>query len=511
LNNICGVDIDTQAVEVTKLSLLLKVLEGENAETLGKSIKLFHERALPDLGANIKCGNSLIGSDFYEGKQLRLLDDEELYRINAFDWDAEFPEIMNAGGFDAVIGNPPWGGDIDRITSYIKSRYPHSTEGYRDSFKLFIEKGLSLARLGGLFSFIVPSAFMFQPRYIDVRRFLRQFCIQELWNIGDRVFGPKVTAPSCVFVVAKKNPPADAAVQVLDTTITRDNPEREKISRNPMYRCLAQSVYEKTTEETFVTYFRRLGTKEVYLREVLQCKDCGIKHQRVGCGMEQKGKSDLRSRIYYEGSQQDSDDHRFLTGSDLERYGWYVDYSVQRYFRANYKAILRTNEIVYFNEDVFNLPEKIVWRQTSDRIRAAIIGKHWFANTLQAGIVLNGEYDLRYVLGLLNSKFLNFLYIESVKETGRVFPQVKLAKVRSLPFRTIDFSDRTDKAYYEQMVTFVETMLKLHKDLQVAKTNHEKSLIQRQIDTTDKQINQLVYELYRPTDKEIRIVEEATK
>ena len=65
LNNIYGVDIDPQAVEVTKLSLLLKVLEGESDETLSKQLKLFQERALPDLGNNIKCGNSLIGPDFY--------------------------------------------------------------------------------------------------------------------------------------------------------------------------------------------------------------------------------------------------------------------------------------------------------------------------------------------------------------------------------------------------------------------------------------------------------------
>ncbi|MBU4446173.1 N-6 DNA methylase, partial [bacterium] len=120
LNNIYGVDIDTQAVEVTKLSLLLKVLEGETDETLKSQLKLFHERALPDLGNNIKCGNSLIGSDFYDGKQLSLLSEDEMYRINAFDWEKEFPEIFHRRdaclrptdrqakdaekGFDAVIG-----------------------------------------------------------------------------------------------------------------------------------------------------------------------------------------------------------------------------------------------------------------------------------------------------------------------------------------------------------------------------------------------------------------------
>ena len=94
LNNIYGVDIDAQAVEVTKLSLLLKVLEHESAETIGSTLRLFHERALPDLNENIKCGNSLIGSDFYDNKQMSMFDEEERYRINVFDWQAEFPEVF---------------------------------------------------------------------------------------------------------------------------------------------------------------------------------------------------------------------------------------------------------------------------------------------------------------------------------------------------------------------------------------------------------------------------------
>ncbi|MDO8684378.1 MAG: N-6 DNA methylase, partial [Armatimonadota bacterium] len=104
LNNIYGVDIDSQAVEVTKLSLLLKVLEGETRETLDAGLKLLHERALPDLGKNIKCGNSLIGTDFDTSG----LSGEELRRINPFDWNVEFADIMKSGGFNAVIGNPPY-------------------------------------------------------------------------------------------------------------------------------------------------------------------------------------------------------------------------------------------------------------------------------------------------------------------------------------------------------------------------------------------------------------------
>jgi len=142
-HNIFGVDIDPQAVEVTKLSLLLKVLEGESDQTLNTNLRLFHERALPDLGCNVKCGNSLIGTDYGLGTQMSFLSTEKKNQINLFDWDSGFPGIMNSGGFDAVIGNPPWGGDIDGITAYITQKYPSSTKGYRTASSCLWTKGLS--------------------------------------------------------------------------------------------------------------------------------------------------------------------------------------------------------------------------------------------------------------------------------------------------------------------------------------------------------------------------------
>ena len=165
LNNIYGVDIDPQAVEVTKLSLLLKVLEGESEETLANQLRLFHERALPDLAGNIKCGNSLIGPDYYNGHQLNMLDEEERYRINVFDWKAEFPAIFKAGGFDAVIGNPPYV-SIQTMNergpeevNYFNSRYSSAGVGNYDIYVVFVERGLSLLNSRGLLGFILPSKF----------------------------------------------------------------------------------------------------------------------------------------------------------------------------------------------------------------------------------------------------------------------------------------------------------------------------------------------------------------
>lgn len=166
LNNIYGVDIDTQAVEVTKLSLLLKVLEGENEQTISNQIKLFHQRALPDLGKNIKCGNSLIGPD-YQAEQLSFGSDEERTRINAFDWKSEFKEIMDSGGFDAVIGNPPYVfgrdwkalGISDEVKQYLTRRYT-SSPYQLDMFSIFMEKAFQLCSDNGFIGQIVPNVWL---------------------------------------------------------------------------------------------------------------------------------------------------------------------------------------------------------------------------------------------------------------------------------------------------------------------------------------------------------------
>jgi len=164
LNNIYGVDIDPQAVEVTKLSLLLKVLEGESSESLITQLSMFRERALPDLSDNIKCGNSLIGPDFYDNQQLSLMDDEEHYRVNAFDWYAAFPEVFSGEnpGFDGVIGNPPYV-DSEWMTRYLPNDRIYCSSHYKaasgnwDLFCVFVDKSLGICKLGGLTSLIVPN------------------------------------------------------------------------------------------------------------------------------------------------------------------------------------------------------------------------------------------------------------------------------------------------------------------------------------------------------------------
>ncbi|MBU2226593.1 MAG: Eco57I restriction-modification methylase domain-containing protein, partial [Proteobacteria bacterium] len=226
LNNIFGVDIDPQAVEVTKLSLLLKVLEGESGETLMNQLKLFHERALPDLSANIRCGNSLIGPDFYDGAQLNLLGDEDQYRINCFDWEKEFPEVFAGGngqtpsvtrggreaaspnrdgGFDAVIGNPPY----IRIQTmkewapleveFYKIAFAAAGKGNYDIYVVFVEKGLSLLNAKGRLGFILPHKF-FNAQYGEPLRNLlaKGKHLSEVVHFGDAQIFTGATTYTCL-------------------------------------------------------------------------------------------------------------------------------------------------------------------------------------------------------------------------------------------------------------------------------------------------------------------------
>ncbi len=212
LNNIYGVDIDHQAVEVTKLSLLLKVLEGESQDNLAKQAtidftggKKWRERALPDLSDTIKCGNSLIGPDFYE--QTTLDDEESTMKINAFDWNAEFEEIMEAGGFDAVIGNPPYVRQegLGEIKDYFK-KYYQTYHGMADLYTYFIEKGVNLLNDTGLWGNIVANKWMRANYGTPLRKWLKENHIVEILDFGDlRVFTTATTYP-CIMIVGKGKP-----------------------------------------------------------------------------------------------------------------------------------------------------------------------------------------------------------------------------------------------------------------------------------------------------------------
>ena len=196
-SNLWGVDKDEQAVEVAKLSLMLKCLEGENAGSIGAAREL-GMRALPDLGKNIRAGNSIIAPDFHHGLNP---DEKEILQINAFDWPREFPEIIGKdGGFDAVIGNPPYVRQEslgNGFKEYAQERY-EVFHGTADLFSYFIERGISLLKPGGRFSYIVSSKWMRANYGEPLRNFLRERELLEIVDFGDQQVFPGAATYTCI-------------------------------------------------------------------------------------------------------------------------------------------------------------------------------------------------------------------------------------------------------------------------------------------------------------------------
>jgi len=157
-------------ISTPKLSRSPALTAAEVLET-ETQLKLFHERALPDLGSNIKCGNSLIGPDFYENQQMLLLDDDGRYRINVFNWKQGFQLAMKEGGFDAIIGNPPYGASLtDPETEYLRSSYK-VVNNELDTYALFMEKAISIAKPGSPISMIVPTGWYSGVKFSRLRQY----------------------------------------------------------------------------------------------------------------------------------------------------------------------------------------------------------------------------------------------------------------------------------------------------------------------------------------------------
>ena len=167
-SNVFGVDLDPGAVEVTQLSLYLKMLENENRNTLQRQRELLpddDDPLLPPLEKNIQCGNSLIASDFS-------MIPDDLVRMRAFDWNVGFKDIMKSGGFDAVVGNPPYvllqTLDERPVFNYLSASY-RSARYKIDTYQVFMERAINLTKADGGFGFITPNSFLRNKHAVELR------------------------------------------------------------------------------------------------------------------------------------------------------------------------------------------------------------------------------------------------------------------------------------------------------------------------------------------------------
>jgi hypothetical protein len=547
LDNLYGVDIDAQAVEVTKLSLLLKVLEGDPGALSGQ-LSLLPERALPDLGDNIKCGNSLIGPDFYEQPSLfgragrdvpaeRLYDIGEQLRVNAFDWRAEFKDIMAAGGFDAVIGNPPYVRQevLKEYKGYFEAAY-QTFRSTADLYVGFMEKGHALLRPNGRFGMIVSNKWLRAAYGKPLREFLaREVTIEQIVDFAGLPVFPQATVRTIV-IISRSSTPTGETIRylapvsqqefqtVLDSQRIQELVEVKGIDLD--HSGLTPEGWSLISQSASNLVYR-LREKAVPLKDYIP-ENRTYRGLITGLNEAFILTENQRQEIIAEDPKSAEIIKPVLGGREVRRYGidskgkyiiWtYIGVPIKRYpaiFRhlksfqsqleprwdkGNYWWELRACD--YY--DKFEQP-KIIYPDIATTCRFTLDTDGYFSTNTTYFI----PGDDLYLLGLLNSSLAQFYFTQvcaGLEGGDTVYLRFFGQYLDGFPVRVIDLKNPHDLAKRDKMIQSVRVALDLNKKVKAEQNPQVKTLILRQIENYDRQINQLVFGLYGLTSEEIAII-----
>lgn len=498
LNNIFGVDIDGQAVEVTKLNLLLKALEGETKESIENVNKWFREPALPDLGNNIKCGNSLVGTDVLEMIEGFPETERNLQAsiINPFEWDDQngFPDIMKEGGFDAIIGNPPYRmlqphNSSDWLLAYLKGHF-FAADFKIDFFHLFLQKGIQLLRENGLLGYIIPTSLLNNVYVEKLRTWIMDHSsIKCIAVCPERVF-KKADVHTTVLILQRESKEAVRNNNLIFTTTklseanSKNTIEYSSV-RQDRFNQLVGKTWNVLINEHNASLIERLTTKYAKLGQI-----ASINRGLISGDRDKYFSNDRKTEEY----------EPIICGSDVFRY---YSNSPTEYvlFRRPESAGGCWDPKVHF------APHKIVVRQIGFEPSASFVDRPIAVTGNIFTIIANDPDEERYILGLFNSKLMKFYWKTMFTDFKSSFPQVTIFSLSQLPIRTTDPNVPSEKKQRDEVISHVERMLKLHKDLAEGKTPDEKTRTERLIEARDSEIDLLVYDLYGLTAEEVRIVE----
>lgn len=561
LNNIYGVDIDSQAVEVTKLSLVLKVLEGETEESLGSQLELFQPRVLPDLGSNIKCGNSLISpQDFYAGHQPRLLEDEEVYRVNPFDWKAEFPQVF-AGpdpGFDVVLGNPPYI-RIQTMTEwapleveFYKRRYETARKGNYDIYVVFVERGLELLNSHGTLGYILPHKF-FNAQYGQPLRTLitKQKSLAEIVHFGDQQVFAGASTYTCLMFLDKTGSESVTIAKVRDVQSWRVTGEAEAgtlpaedfgstewnltlSGANALFKRL-QSMSTRLSDVTERIYQGiKTGADSIFIvtevahdieRSTVYSKALGtecelesdVLHPLIKGGDSRPYRMSVgKRRIIFPYKTGDQGEVTSYSESELRnRYPLTYAYLLQfkaalakrdrgvargyqwfEYSRSQAIGIIRRPKL--FTPDIATLAS-FSEDQTGDVLFTGGVAGGY-------GILIREQYSQDYLLGLLNSRLLDWYIKQTATSMRGAYYSFESRYIQGLPIRMLDVSQDGDKSRHDHLVSLVRQVSQLYRDLATARTAVDQTTRMRQIEAVTDQIDGLVFQLYELTQDEIAVI-----
>lgn len=517
--HIYGVDIDAQAVEVTKLSLYLQMLEGEGKQ----ENSLFREsdmHVLPYLGDNIKCGNSLIGSDFYTSQDLSLFEEEAMYKVNAFDWEKEFSQIFKNGGFDCVIGNPPYVSAPNMVSMMPEQREAISkSPRFKTLFQKwdlyipFIEMSLDFLKKDGLYSAIIPYPFTNQTYGKLLReKIINEYNLLEVADLNGTKIFDHATVSNCIPVIEKAKPSGKCM-------ITHINDQKQIIPFiEQTYEKLVQdeksAVWNLTAEERNTNRHANMHVLGDY---------CYISVGMVLNSDEKETKGKFVKAELISETQDEIHCKKYIEGKDLERYEIkrirYLEYNTKR---VPSKLRRPTFEELYTNQKLLinSLGDLKVAIDTEknfyceQQVRMALLWKdlHYVENKSISSSIkkfskltreemekLSETVDLKYLLAIMNSRYASILLTNLRGGDYHIVPE----HIRNIPIPSATQSQQ------QELANLATLMMDAVKRQQEAKSDQEKNICKMRIEAIDAQINAKVYNLYNLTKEEIAIVEKS--
>jgi|JI10StandDraft_1071094.scaffolds.fasta_scaffold186846_1 adenine-specific DNA-methyltransferase len=548
---IYGVDIDAQAVEVTKMSLSLKALENTTHYEVHNEVTLFHVCVLPPLEENVKCGNSLVGTDFYNEKDLSLFSMESLRKLNAFDWTNEFPELSagngrdRSKGFDCVIGNPPYVRQEilgEEFKKYAQTKYK-SYAGTADLYVYFMEKSLHLLNSDGIYSIIVANKWMRANYGEPLRKFIKEKRIFEIIDFGDLPVFKGATTYPCIIKINNNKAENFQACMIKSLEFASLNEEVKKYSYDVNVKSLDNKGWSLSNnkESALLDKIKKAG---IPLGEYVEGKIYyGIK---TGLNEAFVIDEETKNRLIKEDAKSKEVIKPFLVGREIKRYKvpkaakyllfipWHFplhkDKSVtgaskkaESAFKTSYPAIY--NHLLKYKKDLENRnkaetgiryewyalqrcantyyeefeKEKIIYAEISIKGAFAMDSFYNFSDTTSFIIPINSKY----LLGILNSSLFSFAFKKASSEIRGGFLRWKGQYMSEIPI-----PNSPNPATKEKLTSLVEQMLEAQKPAAGTLTDNDKKLLQQKSDMIDRQIDKLVYELYGLTEEEISLLSE---
>lgn len=530
-NCIFGVDIDPQAAEVARFSLSMKAVEDVEREELYSDVSLFKMTVLPDLTGNIKCGNSLVAPGWNVSAQGSFTPEATAEQINAFSWEREFPSIAGKGkkGFDAVVGNPPWGATFtDDELRYLKSKHSRVVARMVDSYIYFFDKAIQLSP-NGIVAFVVPATILNQTDAAPLRKLLVSRGLSTIVDLGKDIFTTKVLNTSAVVITGTatsgslevgsvaKFPLADRAEALHDMPMTPWSDWKAVVDRDP--------------HGTFFTGHGGASTLLDKLRAVHPALSTVLDENGIqrGVSPDFAGAHVLTPAVAMEHGIENGVLKSSLSGSQIKRY---------RPFKSDQRIIYTTRKTKI--EDFPRAHAYLKGFRSENTCREVKEGKHqWWclhrprdpvifqspkfiglttAKTIElvydgkAGLYVTDAmyvfapptgHDWRICMAILQSKVFLYLYRVSNQGEQRVIPQVKATKLGALPYPV----SAVGRAVKLRIPENVDRIMALYEKLSVAKTDHERTTVQREIDAVDEVIERSVQTLYGLSDSDVELME----